>query len=194
MNTELTSKGGRPIPLANPINRKRIIDAIVTHIEHGMHVEMAQRSANISSSTYRRWKSKGEAVQCELEERDLEEPDETFSDSEVGVWAFWRAIKEAELACLDRNLLTIQVASQTHWQAAAWWCERRFPKEFGRKMRIEHSGDEDSPVVTKDVSERMTREQVMRLLSPEDRRKVIEARRLLQSAVTFAKAEFTDGE
>ena len=39
----------------------------------------------------------------------------------------------------------IHDASETTWQAAAWWLERRFPDRWGRKQRHEISGG-DKPI------------------------------------------------
>ena len=41
---------------------------------------------------------------------------------------------------------TITVASETTWQASAWWLERRRPNDWGRKERVEHSGKVESEV------------------------------------------------
>lgn len=43
---------------------------------------------------------------------------------------FAEALEKAELECKNRNIKIIQKAAITTWQAAAWWLERRYYKEF----------------------------------------------------------------
>lgn len=179
--------GGRKSVLHNPKTRKRIIDELVKRIEHGMPYAQAAAAVRITKRTFYRWKALGEEVATKLEEMDLDEPDDSFQEIEIAYWQFYHAIKVAETTCLDRNLLTIQVASENHWQAAAWWCERRFPQDFGRFTRIEHTGNEEKPVAVKTSD--VTTEDVLRRLSPEDRRKLREVQKAMQLAQQAAAVE-----
>lgn len=43
---------------------------------------------------------------------------------------FYEAVKKAEMVCKSRNIAIVQRATNTSWQAAAWWLERKYPKEF----------------------------------------------------------------
>lgn len=61
---------------------------------------------------------------------------------------FSEAIKTAESEAIRRNVGIVQTAAKRHWQAAAWWLERKAPDEFGQRSRqtVEVSGPEGGPV------------------------------------------------
>jgi transposase len=55
--------------------------------------------------------------------------------------AFAEAIKEAEAKAVAGRIARIRLAEGDHWQAAAWWLERKYPQEFGRTVQEQqHSG------------------------------------------------------
>ncbi len=49
---------------------------------------------------------------------------------------FQQAIEKAEAEAVVVSVLTIRSAARDSWQAAAWWLERRYPDEWGRKDRV----------------------------------------------------------
>jgi hypothetical protein len=52
-----------------------------------------------------------------------------------------KARTDVKVGCL----LRIMTAAQTQWQANAWWLERVFPEEFGRR-KVELTGENGGPV------------------------------------------------
>ena len=44
------------------------------------------------------------------------------------------------------DLATIKAAAPTDWKAAAWRLERRAPKRWGYKQRVERTGEEGGPI------------------------------------------------
>lgn len=58
---------------------------------------------------------------------------------------FSEAIKKAEATCKQRNIQIVQKAAITTWTAAAWWLERKYPNEFGLKMRPPDDKDDEVP-------------------------------------------------
>ena len=50
---------------------------------------------------------------------------------------FLKALQKADAEAETRNILIIQTAAQQHWTAAAWWLERRKPRDYGRKVMYE---------------------------------------------------------
>lgn len=176
------SSNGRTLAIANPEVLKRILAKMIPLLDHGMPVEMARKAAGVSESTYFRWKRLGKEVNSRCDGLGLMEPDDSFSDEDRALWKFWQAVENAMLQALDRSLLTIQVASQNHWQAAAWLCERRYPEQFGRTYKVQHSGDQENPVAVKDVTPQISAEEVLRKLSPAERATMLEAQRIMQRA------------
>jgi hypothetical protein len=63
-----------------------------------------------------------------------------FSEASLRRWReehdeFDAAIKAAEGRAVASRLARIRVAANTHWQADAWWLERKYPHEFGRTVQ-----------------------------------------------------------
>jgi len=100
---------------------------LVEAVEKGNYVCTACDLVGISTPTYYDWKMRGD------------KGEEPFS-------SFLSAIKEAEAKAEDNALQVIQGANKDSWQSAAWYLERRKPDRWGKKERIEHSGNKEKPV------------------------------------------------
>ncbi len=68
---------------------------------------------------------------------------------------FSEAIKKAERCGLSRvrDLAQRGIIEKftSHWQAAAWWLERNYPAEFGRREEVLHSGRVDSGLTLDEI-------------------------------------------
>lgn len=103
---------GRPTKLT-PVMLKTITDAMGT----GLSVEDTCLYAGIGKSTFYEWIA--------------EFPE--FAD----------AIKTAEVKAKMRRILRIeQAARDGHWQADAWYLERKYPEEFGKRMTLQISAED----------------------------------------------------
>jgi len=102
---------------------KERTDKIIKLIQAGNYNETAALASGISKPTFYKWMKEGE------EGKDQEKID------------FFNSIKRAKAEAEVRNVLLIQKASETTWQAAAWWLERTDYKKWGRKERHELSGE-----------------------------------------------------
>ncbi len=111
---------GRPTKFT-PAVQQRILDAIAL----GLTYEQAATSAGITRETFRQWRDAKLAFSAELE--------------------------KAEVAGMAARLSRIQMAAVRDgaWQADAWWLERRFPDQWGRRERVDvnHSGSIDVSVL-----------------------------------------------
>ena len=94
---------------------QEIIEEICGYIEKGNFNKDAAMLAGIGESTFYEWKDKPE---------------------------FAEAIKKAESKCKNQCIQEIRRAGKEQWQATAWFLERKYPKEFGRKIL----GTEDEPI------------------------------------------------
>ncbi|HOQ51860.1 MAG TPA: hypothetical protein PK233_08525, partial [Candidatus Atribacteria bacterium] len=57
---------------------------------------------------------------------------------------FWQAIKKAEKEAIIKNVGIIQKAAEEgNWQAAAWWLERKYFQDWGRKDKVDLASDKD---------------------------------------------------
>jgi hypothetical protein len=110
---------GRPTKIC-----PEIIEKIQSAILAGSYVETAAAFAGISKDTFYLWLKKGAA-------------------SNSGIyWEFSDAIKRAMAEAELRDVMVINRAAQTSWQAAAWKLERKYPKRWGLRARHEIVGAE----------------------------------------------------
>lgn len=113
----------RPTLLTEELQRE-----ICGYIENGNSYTTAYRLAGIGETTFHEWKSKGE--------KDIEAGKES-------VYAeFAVAIKRANEKCKAWNVQQIMNAAgdKKHWTAAAWLLERKWPEEFAKTDKIDHTG------------------------------------------------------
>ena len=103
-------KTGRPTKLLPKVQAD-----IVTAIRAGNYVETAAAFAGIDKKCLYAWLKKGALRQG----RKYVE--------------FRNAVKRAQAEAELRDVATIEAASRTSWQAAAWRLERKYAKRWGRK-------------------------------------------------------------
>jgi transposase len=106
-----------------PETAKRILDGI----ELGMPYVHAAAYGGVSYETFNQWRDK------KLE--------------------FSEAVKAAEGRAVAGRLARIRQAEPDHWQAAAWWLERRYPHEFGKTIQEQqHTGKDCAPLIIEIVA------------------------------------------
>jgi transposase len=114
---------GAPTKFTPPV-RQRILDAIALGLTH----EQAATSAGIDRETLWAWRKAKPAFSDELE--------------------------KAAIAGMSARLERIQMAAhEGNWQADAWWLERRFPDQWGKRERVDvnHSGQVDVRVAIRQM-------------------------------------------
>ena len=106
---------------AKPKYNDQLHRAIVAAIEQGTPYRHAAAIAGISEDTLAAWRKRFPAL----------------SDD----------IKAAEGRAVAGRLARIRKAEDDHWQAAAWWLERKYPQEFGRTVHEQqHTGKDGVPL------------------------------------------------
>lgn len=96
-------------------------------IEAGNYQKHVAQALGVDESTWYRWLREGEQSE---DENDLK-------------YKFYQSIKKAEAKAVARNVALIQRAAQEgNWQAAAWWLERKFPSEWGKKDKLDIGADD----------------------------------------------------
>lgn len=104
------------------LNRE-LIKMAAQLIESGNYITDVCKALRVSREAFYAWLRKGEKAEEGLEKE------------------LYDAIKEAEGRAIARNVALIQKAAQNgNWQAAAWWLERKYPKEWGRKDKFDFGG------------------------------------------------------
>ena len=105
---------------------EELIQKAYKFIQAGNHQVHVAQLLGIDKSTWFRWLQKGERQQSGMYR------------------AFFDAVKKAEAEAIARNVTLIQKAAQDgSWQAAAWWLERKYPEEWGRKDRLNLGADNE---------------------------------------------------
>lgn len=119
---------------------------IVKLTRAGLSAYDSARATGIGKRTFMSWMERG---------RD--------DDGEVYV-RFYEDVEKARSFAKAGLVSRIVRASDGDWKAAAWLLERKFPAEYGRVQRLEHSGG-DRPVKMEhsrvDLS-KLTREELQR--------------------------------
>lgn len=104
---------GRPTKLNANVQR-----VIVSAISKGNTREVAAAAAGIHRATLFNWLAAGEKAK------------------RGQYFDFLDAVKRAEAGAIVAMVGVVRHAGAQSWQAAAWWLERRYPDEWGRKDRV----------------------------------------------------------
>lgn len=124
---------GRGRPKGSDRLTPQIQTRIVEALRAGNYIETASAYAGISKQTLYNWLRKGARASSGKYKE--------FSD----------AVIQAEAEADVRDVATIAQHSKLNWQASAWRLERKRPDLWGKKERVELSGDSSAPVVVKVV-------------------------------------------
>jgi transposase len=109
-----------------PERRDRILQAT----RAGCDIEIACRAAGVGTSTYYRWKARGE-----------QEPVGPYRD-------FFMALRTAEAEAEVHAVAVIRHAMGDDWRAALAFLERRHPGRWGKRTTTELTGPNGGPVKT----------------------------------------------
>ena len=109
---------------------KELIEKAVKIIERGNYDKVAIDILGIDKGTWYEWMRQGEI------------------DANKGVNSlkaeFFNSIKKAEATAIDRNLSIIQKAAmEGNWQASAWYLERKYPEQWGKRDNVNLTSDKD---------------------------------------------------
>jgi transposase len=116
---------GRPSKLTPEIQEK-----LLSVIKLGAYRTVACDFAGITPETLRNWIRRGE------------------TDGVGPYYEFTSALKQAEASACLKALGTIRTAMEQSWQAAAWFLERKRPKEWAKRERHELTGKDGGPIRT----------------------------------------------
>ena len=120
---------GRPTKLTPEVQER-----ICQLLKAGNTFRTACEVAGIGYFTGNEWRQRGEG----------NDPDRPQTDAYA---QFAQEVKKAEEEAVARNVALIQkAAANGTWTAAAWWLERKFPAEWGKVDRHEHTGRGGGPI------------------------------------------------
>ena len=106
-----------------------LIKQIAKMVELGTPATYVAQAVDVDRTTWYKWLQRGE------------------KDKSGIYFDLFNAVKKAEGRAIQRNVSIIQKAAINNWQAAAWWLERRYPKEFGRKEKMDVSSEDGIRII-----------------------------------------------
>lgn len=99
---------------------KELINYASKLVEAGATITAVAKALGVSRETIHRWLREGEKQQEGL------------------MHDFYEAFNRAEAKAIARNVAIIQRSAQSgNWQAAAWWLERKYPEEWGKRDKLD---------------------------------------------------------
>jgi hypothetical protein len=105
---------------------KELIEQAYKLVSAGNYDKDVYPILGVEKTTWYRWLKEGETAKSGIKRE------------------FWNTIKKAEKDAVARNVALIQRAAQEgNWQAAAWWLERKYFEDWGRKDKVDLSADKD---------------------------------------------------
>jgi transposase len=99
------------------VTAKRLIEAV----KAGNTIRAAAKVAGVSMGAVRRWLIE--------------------SERESSTTAFHVRIERAEAEAEAAAVATVRDAAHDHWQAAAWWLERRRPRAWSKRELVPKTAD-----------------------------------------------------
>lgn len=123
---------GRPTVLTDDV-----IDAYLKAISKGLSDTDSAAVAGISRHTVTYWKARIEVANPNHnpETGELEYADDESNPPIPVLFDFFTRVEKAKAEGKMVRLGHIEAAMSTRWTAAAWWLERKYPDEFGRRDR-----------------------------------------------------------
>ncbi len=113
---------------------KELIKQAVKLVENGNNVKDIFGALNISDFSWYTWLQQGKQAKSGLKRELYEE------------------VEKAERRAIMRNVAHIQrAAGEGNWQAAAWWLERKYPDDWGKKERLGFDNTEGLKIVIEKV-------------------------------------------
>lgn len=122
----LQRKGGENKMARRAKLTQELIEEAYKLVSEGNYDKDVYPILGVSKTAWYKWLSEGEKAKSGIK-RD-----------------FVNAIKKAEKEAIIKNVAVIQkAAEQGNWQAAAWWLERKYFEDWGRKDKVDLAADKD---------------------------------------------------
>lgn len=107
----------------------KTLEVILSAISEGLTQREASILAGISEDTLSLWKQ-----------------DSEFSEQ----------IRQKQIENKLRHIKVINEASKSHWQASAWWLERKYKEEFSLKSKVDIEVNNQLEKMTENIKEILT--------------------------------------
>lgn len=130
-----------------------IADTLVQSMRLGTAAATAARLVGIRPEMLYDWLKRGEVVAARLDRGEPIAPEDMY----MAVFAvnFHGAVADAEVTALREIRAGVE-----NWQSRAWFLERRFSQQWGRRQAVQVSGPDGKPIQMQQMPA-MTSEQLM---------------------------------
>lgn len=157
-NARKAKNPGAPIKLTEDLVRK-----IYTLISRGAWVETAAAANGVHKDTLYRWLKIGSQKAKGLHRALYDAVHKGAAEAEAGhvvvIEVAGKGVKGDVVRDQDGNVvldakgraIVAREAKASDWKASAWFLERRFPKRWGAKQTLEHTGPDGGPIQNADV-------------------------------------------
>lgn len=145
---------GAPVKLTEDL-----IKQICNAIRSGAYMETAASYCGIDKVSFYKWMKLGRQKPRSIYGALINALDKALADAELRDIVTIDRASTGTPAQYDEDGNLIKQEMRPDWKASAWRLERKFPKKWGVKAHLEHSGPDGSPIQTEDKSsmERMER-------------------------------------
>jgi hypothetical protein len=110
-------------------------ESIIAAVKVGVPLRAAAQQAGIGERTLRDWTAVGREAQGVKD----------ATERQVELAEFAADIEKAQGSAIAFNVGIVRRAASKQWQAAAWWLERRYPDDFGRRLHVKEEPGERKP-------------------------------------------------
>lgn len=126
----------------NTLLTKELQDSICQSIRDGLYIYRACQLHGVSKDSYFRWLKQGEAGEY------------PFSD-------FYDAVKKAEAEDIEARIKEARSfgADRKSWEQVFRYLESRYPSEYGKKLAVQHSDQQEALQRIKDYINVLTNPQ-----------------------------------
>ena len=139
------TKDGKPTELGRPLTLNADLAAeLVSYLRRGLTQTDACLVANVPRSTFYDWLSRGREL-WETHGPDGRVPAKivaTLAIEELQLLDFSDAIAGARAVGKHDALVAVRAGMADDWRAAAWFLERSFPEEYGRRDHLAVDSEE----------------------------------------------------
>ncbi len=130
-----------------------LVGKLIAALKVGAGKKAAARACGIAEKTIHTYEGIGRAA--------LEKPEEDRTEREALMADFVRQLDAAQEDLRIHLLTELKRQAKGDWRAGAWLLEKVFPKEYGKRVELDHSGGVDVNV-RKDLS-KLTVEELFQL-------------------------------
>lgn len=122
--------GGRKLKLTDDMQKDLLV-----HLEAGAFVEAAAEAVGLPSSTFHRYMEIGR--DCDSARKMCEEEGRKWkpaTENDERLLEFWESVTRARASAQITAVAAVHGAKDDDWRAAAWFLERSFPKQYGKRL------------------------------------------------------------